>query len=59
MHCVLEALASLHAADVVFGDVKPSNFALTKVFSVLCMRLRKCMEVYSATRTYVPCRQRQ
>lgn len=31
MRCVLEALAALHAADVVFGDVKPANFVGTKV----------------------------
>jgi serine/threonine protein kinase len=31
MRCVMEALASLHAANVVYGDVKPSNFVRTKV----------------------------
>lgn len=31
MRCVLEALAALHEADIVYGDVKPSNFARTKV----------------------------
>lgn len=31
MRCVMDALAALHAADVVFGDVKPSNFVRTKV----------------------------
>lgn len=31
MLCVMEALASLHAANVVYGDVKPSNFVRTKV----------------------------
>jgi serine/threonine protein kinase len=31
MRCVLEALAALHAADVVYGDVKPANFVRTKV----------------------------
>jgi serine/threonine protein kinase len=31
MRCVLEALAALHDANVVFGDVKPSNFVRTKV----------------------------
>lgn len=36
MRCVLEALAALHAADVVFGDVKPANFVRTKV-GMLCL----------------------
>jgi serine/threonine protein kinase len=31
MRCVMDSLAALHAADVVFGDVKPSNFVRTKV----------------------------
>jgi serine/threonine protein kinase len=31
MRCVMEALAALHAANVVYGDVKPSNFVRTKV----------------------------
>jgi len=31
MQCVLEALAALHDANVVYGDVKPSNFVRTKV----------------------------
>lgn len=39
MRGVLEALAACHAADCCYGDVKPANFMLTKLYPSLTHRI--------------------